>query len=740
MVVEMDPTRIGHVDKESKWQILKGLPLHHDHLALEIEVICKLIYSSMVEHNNESLEDVIQKLIFTLNRVKGRSLPVQQLHGGTCIEQTLNEVTTLLITLLADIQSQEMLKRLVKVGLIFVVVQGKQKFHTDPLLLKMLFKTACAIVKSGSKNDELVNDNPKEVLLIVCNSQNIQSDSDVRDVICLLYGSYLMSNPTLRDPILGDTTLSGIIEVLDVISTETLLPLAKYFKALCNIMHSDISNAMRQLEHVLKSNMTRVKLQAFSYNALGVCFHLQGKHHTAIQKFKEAMHCDGSLYIALLNLSVQYRCLGLQDPELEMLHILIGLLESDTEMAKWNTMDCHTNKAFIELDDILLEREELSPTVTLPEVLYYMAKQCLQLQKYKHAGEQYLKLLNHLVHNKQAKNDDKPSAIYIPSIHRLFHETAHSLLLAKDYESCIMICRQAISKYTPQRQNKSHTSNRSEHTKITQSAGIDIPCESQNLVNCDKPMKNNSNVNKSDISRKRLHSNSVGENANLIDDENDSELHPGIPAHILALVSHEKDNDTDVKFSHLKDDVISLMYLTEALVQQGSFESALEAISSVLSTIEDIKGSGETHKQYGKRKKEEQDADSSKIFAQPYYASTIQSLKGHAYFLKGITLFKLSKHQDSLHFFMMSSLFSPDPVRMYATYHHSVCLAALGKPRVGYTNWRDIRGLNNHNVYQIQELKAKLSRCSKSDQSGLSRVGYCTELEMLQLDVDALTK
>ncbi|XP_019639093.1 PREDICTED: uncharacterized protein LOC109481060 [Branchiostoma belcheri] len=100
---------------------------------------------------------------------------------------------------------------------------------------------------------------------------------------------------------------------------------ASYLKGYVLYGEKRYEESILALQDCLSSPVLDMCSKARVLNLMGCCCAQQGKPHTAVQLFREALQCDFSLHMALYNISLQYRALGLGDVELETLNLLVTL-------------------------------------------------------------------------------------------------------------------------------------------------------------------------------------------------------------------------------------------------------------------------------------------------------------------------------------------------------------------------------------------------------------------------------
>ncbi|XP_035685788.1 uncharacterized protein LOC118422375 [Branchiostoma floridae] len=180
-----------------------------------------------------------------------------------------------------------------------------------------------------------------------------------------------------------DGNIAGCLQELDRQTAEQAFLPASYLKGYVLYVEKRYEESILALQACLNSPSSDLCTKARVLNLMGCCCAQQGKPHTAIQLFREALRCDFSHHSALYNISLQYLALGLGDVELETLNLLVTALENDEtrkDSCKNQVLD-----PVLQLDSTAPGTATLltSPHTCIPlhQALYVLAKRCLELER-----------------------------------------------------------------------------------------------------------------------------------------------------------------------------------------------------------------------------------------------------------------------------------------------------------------------------------------------------------------------
>ncbi|KAK3608403.1 hypothetical protein CHS0354_035402 [Potamilus streckersoni] len=216
---------------------------------------------------------------------------------------------------------------------------------------------------------------------------------------------------------------------LNDISTISDFPGVVFIKGFLQFEAGEYEVALSDMTEFLKKcgkNLHK-RLRATLLHLSACCCEKMEKLHLAMKLFQESLRECQEFYVPLYNISCLYRRLGLQDAELEALNLLVTILE-DASSRKTSRLASVGSFNLLKLSDS-------EDRITLPWVLYTLANRCMELGRYSAAAERFLTLIALL--SEPEKVEVSP---HLPSISKIYMDTASTLLSAQKYEDCVLTC------------------------------------------------------------------------------------------------------------------------------------------------------------------------------------------------------------------------------------------------------------------------------------------------------------
>ncbi|XP_038059059.1 Fanconi anemia group G protein-like isoform X4 [Patiria miniata] len=232
--------------------------------------------------------------------------------------------------------------------------------------------------------------------------------------------------------------------------------------------HSE--SAIKTLTSLAESPDTDVALRVKTINLIGCCLATLNKPYTAIQKFQEALKMDFSFLCPLYNISVVFRHLGLQDAEIEALHLLIKAVKDKNPSMKPPEADIilgslPSNALNNPDGGYILDEQSLNVLF----VMYTLAQRCLELGRFNDAAKKYHELLrvieDDLSPSTKHPMDCKEDSSCVPPLHTIFLEAALSFYKTNDIEQSLTITDRVITKIVPTIGNTTRTSDLASHSR-----------------------------------------------------------------------------------------------------------------------------------------------------------------------------------------------------------------------------------------------------------------------------------
>ncbi|XP_033741150.1 uncharacterized protein LOC117327978 [Pecten maximus] len=483
--------------------------------------------------------------------------------------------------------------------------------------------------------------------------------------------------------------------VLQKVTATHWHPFTKYMLACLEYENDQYIDAMLLLGKAAKTVVDNLKLKALHSSLLGDCFSKLGKHHCAIEKYKEALSLDFSCLWPLYSLSLEYQSLGLHDAELESLNLLITALENAEQEERPSLLyQC-----------ICPSRQQ----ITLIQTQYLLAERCLRLQKYDAAYQRYLDVL-HSLHNIENFKAGGSSEVRLPPVLQIYQEAEYSLLRAKLYSDCVTVCERVLSCDAQSQGLSGYHSDQSQDQSVLSSQTCSH--SSQSL---------NTSVVSGSQHRKRLRSGS-GE--------------------LSAPVG--------------KEDRRSLLYKADALVHMGQLESAATCLERSLEPLSSFNIDSNTQSSqevvsepHSKRKR--LDSDGSAVFVHSLPQSgtspllSIEQTAAEVYNHLAVGESQAQNYKDALRFIRISLQLHPDNATVM--YNLAIVLRSLQRQRDGAISWTKYRRLDagSDSFQQANILRQKKQQLRSLDtevdiETDLGSLVWdsVSDHQMLRLDIECL--
>ncbi|XP_078699941.1 uncharacterized protein LOC144926792 [Branchiostoma floridae x Branchiostoma belcheri] len=471
---------------------------------------------------------------------------------------------------------------------------------------------------------------------------------------------------------------------------------ASYLKGYVLYGEKRYEESILALQDSLSSPVLDLCSKARVLNLMGCCCAQQGKPHTAVQLFREALQCDFSLHMALYNISLQYRALGLGDVELETLNLLVTALENE---------DSRNDSCKNQVLDLVLQLNNAAPganlltgsqssCILLHQALYVLAKRCLEQERYEAAAQRYVDLLAAVLEAPVMQAPTQTGSPYsLLDIQTVYCEAALSLLKAHRYEDAISVCDKLLTKIPPHNQwqadldplNPSHNAFSQSHGAVQTSFKLATPPSSR----CDN-------------------------GDDLFDSYEDSEERTSgkmskkrgrEPSEQGGMQSVRE--NTEICNGRLKS-VLPLMYKAEALYRLEEYQEAVGCYDRLLKMLCDIiPEESHTDNKINKRTASSQPTqkrrrteegflpivpDSSSTSEVSEVRRKLLTMKAEAYQNKGLILIGQDKLPAALQCLRLSVQSNPDST--VAMYNHTLLLWRMGRRREAAHNWLQYRGVD----------------------------------------------
>ncbi|XP_069126606.1 Fanconi anemia group G protein-like isoform X2 [Argopecten irradians] len=479
-------------------------------------------------------------------------------------------------------------------------------------------------------------DIPFSLMLTSRTACGTDSVTTLSDKINLLQGMLMFCKPDGREQ-----SKQALLEV----TARHWHPYTKYMLACLEYKNGQYFDAILLLGKASNNMTDNRKLKALHSSLLGACFSKLGKHHCAIEKYKEALDLDFNRLWPLYCLSEEYQSVGLHDAELETLNLLITALENEE----------HEGRSSLLYQCICPSNEQ----ITLIQAQYLLAQRCLQLKKYDVACQRYLDVL-HSLNKVENFKTGSGTELSLPSVLQIYQEAAFSLLQAKRYTDCETVCDRVLSCDAQSQGLSGYHSDQSQDQSVFSSQTCSQGSQSFNTSSAGSQH------------RKRLRSSS-GELSSPV-----------------------------AKF---KEDQRSLLYKADALVHMGQLESAayclersLEQFSLNIDTdtqsSQELEAGPERHS-----KRQRLDSDGTAVSREtplPHGVTSpwlsIEHTAAEVFKHLGVAESQKQNYKEGLHYIRLSlQLHSDNATSMY---NLTIVLRLLHRQREGATTWIKYRHLD----------------------------------------------
>lgn len=505
----------------------------------------------------------------------------------------------------------------------------------------------------------------------------------------------------------GDS--DGCLGHLQKLTTQAWLPYTKLMEAHLEYKAECYMEAIIILSETaaLPFKMTK-RLTALHCDLFGKCLSQLNKPHSAIQKFREAIDADFSYLLPLYNIATQYRQLGLKEAELEALNLLVTAVEN-REMKP-------------ESSESIFFQHVVNKDISLTQALFYLGQACEIHHKYDIAAEKYVHLIS-LINNNTFEKMRGCEMLNIPSISDIYRSTIVSLLKAKKYHQCEILCAHVLScqptsvldlssilsQHSQKPANSQVTSTQARACMGSFAFGN---CSSQ--ASDKETSMEESKVSYSQGKRKRLAS--------------EEKSDPG------------NEEQMEMVFVHL--------YKAEAQVYLNKIEEAIESLDIVLEALRNTCSSttmpmSESSSQDSKRQRLSSDGAAKPGTSSLGSASIWREVghqASHTYCCLGIRLGQQNKLTDALHFLRMSLQMEKE--NLTTLYNCAMVLWRLDRQKEAAMLWckgrqLDIQGDSFQMAGLIKRKKAALKDTQGND-FHLEVKATVADPETLQLDVQCL--
>ncbi|XP_038059057.1 uncharacterized protein LOC119730305 isoform X2 [Patiria miniata] len=329
--------------------------------------------------------------------------------------------------------------------------------------------------------EEVLKMNPRK------NQDDNQTNSSSAFLMDISIGS-LTVDLSCRDSLLHARDLAGFLLVACLFQTgqwddclhhintklsdlpDSLKLTNKFIEGYCLYQTGHSESAIKTLTSLAESPDTDVALRVKTINLIGCCLATLNKPYTAIQKFQEALKMDFSFLCPLYNISVVFRHLGLQDAEIEALHLLIKAVKDKNPSMKPPEADIilgslPSNALNNPDGGYILDEQSLNVLF----VMYTLAQRCLELGRFNDAAKKYHELLrvieDDLSPSTKHPMDCKEDSSCVPPLHTIFLEAALSFYKTNDIEQSLTITDRVITKIVPTIGNTTRTSDLASHSR-----------------------------------------------------------------------------------------------------------------------------------------------------------------------------------------------------------------------------------------------------------------------------------
>ncbi|XP_066286286.1 uncharacterized protein [Branchiostoma lanceolatum] len=552
---------------------------------------------------------------------------------------------------------------------------------------------------------------------------------------------------------LGGNTTECLKELESQTAVQPFLP-ASYLKGYVLYGEKRYDESILTLQDCLSSPSIDMCSKARILNLMGCCCAQQGKPHTAIQLFREALRCDFSHYTALYNISLQYRALGLGDVELETLNLLVTALENE---------DSRKDSCKNQVLDLVLQLDNVAPGaaslltgpqsgILLHQALYVLAKRCLEQERYEAAAQRYVDLLAAVLDTSVMQaSTETGSPFPLLDMQTVYCEAALSLLKAQRYEDAISVCDKLLTKVPPnnQWQNDMESLNPSHNTFSQSHDALHTSHDSFKLVEDSIP----STSNRCDSGDDLFGSNDDSEERTS---GKMSKKRAREPSEQGGMQSFEQ--NTEVKSGRLKS-VLPLIYKAEALYRLEEYQEAVGCYDRLLKMLYDVipeesdtdnktdKRTDSTQPTQKRRRTEEgflpMIPDSGSTSKMSEVTRKLLIMKAEAYQNKGLILIGQEKLQGALQCLRLSIQSNPDST--VAMYNHTLLLWRMGRRREAGHNWLQYRGVDTRlDSMQLghllkQKEQAISTECDNSEEGISDRQLMMLDKATLQQLMDSRT-
>lgn len=488
---------------------------------------------------------------------------------------------------------------------------------------------------------------------------------------------------------------------LQKLTTQAWLPYTKLMEVHLEYKAENYMEAIIILSEItaFPFKMTK-RLTALHCDLFGKCLSQLNKPHSAIQKFREALDADFFYLLPLYNIATQYRQLGLMEAELEALNLLVTAIEN-REMKP-------------ESSESIFFQHVVNKDIGLTQALFYLAQACEIHHKYDIAAEKYIHLIS-LINNNTFEKMRGCEMLNIPSISDIYRSTIVSLLKAKKYHQCEVLCERVLScQPTSVLDLSSILSQHSQEPAHSQETSTQARACMGSFAFGNRSSQETSmeecKVSCSQGKRKRLAS-----SEEKSDPRNEGQM--------------------EMVFVHL--------YKAEAQVCLNRIEEAIESLDIVLETLRNTCSSSESSSQESKRQRLSSDGAANPGTCSPGSVSFWREVghqASHVYRCLGIRLGRQNKLTDALHFLRMSLQMEKE--NLTTLYNCVVVLWRLDRQKEAAMMWckgrqLDIQGDSFQMAGVIKRKKAAIKDTQGND-TPLEVKATVADQETLRLDVQCL--
>ncbi|XP_067048801.1 Fanconi anemia group G protein-like [Acropora muricata] len=439
-----------------------------------------------------------------------------------------------------------------------------------------------------------------------------------------------------------------------------------YLKGFIFYVRNEAKNALplfQQCVHISKQAQQKVA----SFVMLGCCYATQGKHQTAVAKFKQALQHDFKQMEALFNICIQYRKLGNLEAEIQGLKLLKQAISIRVESGQ-----CYNVTGVASDASMVFIKQGLEMTIP-PQFCFnegtlrtgmkqefatcILAQRSAELGRFEEASNCYLELLSNAL---DTSSSFTSTSANLMSPTELYHQCVRTLLKAARYQDALTVCEKLLTT---------------------------VHCR----LNTDQ-QGDSGHDGSSKAPRKRLHSKE---------------------ADTLTLAT-DKEIAVDCEMRLLKATaLIQLQQPLEALQVLNRVLTALGGVKSFIfySSHQADQEAPEEPQPKQQRKRRKLDAGGTSAFLEREENETtaieLVKLKVLAYKQKASILESLGQTQDALYQLHLSLECLPDDPG--AVFKHTQLLFKLGSEVDAINNWLEFRGIKFHHKEELSSIKKILS-------------------------------